>query len=92
MAGLQNSPSSVLLKRSTVGGARKNQLSSERRIKGSEDGNYRPIACLPTTFELLMGFIAKHVYGHLDRNDLPLDDVEGTREVQRISYSLTRWY
>jgi len=51
--------------------------------KGAEFGNYRPIACLPTTFKLLTGIIAEHIYGHLDRNGLLLDEEKGCRRKTR---------
>jgi len=49
-------------------------LAVKDKTKGAEVGNYTPIACLPTTFKLLMGIFAEHVYGHLDRNGLLPDE------------------
>jgi len=69
-------------------------LAMKDETKGTEVGNYRPLACLPTTFKLLTGVIAEHIYGHLDRNGLLPDeqkDVKGRHKVRRTSYSLTRW-
>jgi len=40
----------------------KTNLAMKDETKGAEVGNYRPIACLPTTFKLLTGIIAKHTY------------------------------
>ena len=51
--------------------------------KGAEVRNYRPIACLPTTFKLLTGIIAEHIYGHLNRNGLLLDEQKGCRRKTR---------
>ena len=54
-------------------------LAMKDETKGAEFGNYRPIACLPTTFKLLTGIIAEHIYRHLDRNGLLLDEQKGCR-------------
>jgi len=37
-------------------------LAMKDETKGAEVRNCRPIACLPTTFKLLMGIIAKHIW------------------------------
>ena len=58
-------------------------MAVKEEIKGSEDGNYRPIACLPTTFTLLTGIIAEHVYGHLDRNGFLRNEQKGCRRNTR---------
>jgi len=58
-------------------------LAMKAETKEAEVGNYRPIACLPTTFKLLTGIIAEHVYGHLDRNGFLLDEQKGCKRNTR---------
>ena len=59
------------------------KLAMKDETKGAQVGNYRPIACLPTTFKLLTGNMAKHIYGHLDRNALLTDERKGCRRNTR---------
>jgi len=72
---------------------RRTNLAMKDETKGAEVGNYRPIACLPTTFKLLTGMTAEHVdtLSGMICYWMNRRDVEGTHEVQRTSYSLTRW-
>jgi len=58
---------------------RTNLAMKDDETKEAEVGNYRPIACLPTTFKLLMGIIAEHAYRHIERKPLLPDKQKGCR-------------
>ena len=46
--------------------------------KGTEVGNYRPIACLNLIWKLLTGIISDKTYDHLEENKL-LEEQKGSR-------------
>ena len=43
-------------------------LIQKDRTKGTVARNYRPIACLPLMCKLLIGILAKNLYGHFQGN------------------------
>ena len=45
--------------------------------KGSEVGNYRPVACLNWMWKLLEGIISDNTYDHLKENRLLLEEQKG---------------
>ena len=51
--------------------------------KGTEVGNYRPIACLNLIWKLLTGIISDKTYDHLEENKLlPEEQKESRRKCQ----------
>ena len=46
-------------------------------------GNYRPITCLPITWKVLTGIIAKDLYQHLHQSSLLPDEQKGCRKESR---------
>ena len=47
--------------------------------KGTEVGNYRPIACLNLIWKLLTGIISDKTYDHLEENKLLPEEQKGSR-------------
>ena len=47
--------------------------------KGTQTGNYRPIACLNFIWELLSGIIRNKTYNHLEENSLLPEQQKGSR-------------
>ena len=47
--------------------------------KGTEVGNYRPIACLNLIWKLLTGIISDKTYDHLEENKLLSEEQKGSR-------------
>ena len=48
-------------------------------MKGTEVGNYRPIACLNLIWKLLTGIISDKTYDHLEKNRLLPEEQKGSR-------------
>ncbi len=51
--------------------------------KGTIVSNYRPIACLPTTYKLLTGMIAESMYEHLENSKQLPNEQKGCRKNSR---------
>ena len=64
---------------SRMAGWRKNYSSDKDSKKGTEVGNYRPIACLNLIWKLLTGFISDKTYEHLQENKLLPEEQNGSR-------------
>ena len=52
-------------------------LLQKDKSKGNIARNYRPITCLPLMWKLLFGVIADQIYGHLDQQELLLEEQKG---------------
>ena len=48
--------------------------------KGTEVGNYRPIACLNLIWKLMTGILSDKTYSHLDANNVLPDEQKGCRK------------
>ena len=53
------------------------------KSKGNEVSNYRPITCLPTMWNLLIGIIAHEIYNHLEENDFLQEEQKDCRRNSR---------
>ena len=62
-----------------MAGWRKNYSSDKDSKKGTEVGNYRPIACLNLIWKLLTGLISDKTYEHLQENKLLPEEQNGSR-------------
>ena len=56
--------------------------------KGTEEGNYRPIACLDLIWKFLTGIISDKSYDHLEENKLLPEERKGSRKCQGTKYQL----
>lgn len=45
--------------------------------------NYRPIACLPTTYKILTGILCNRIYSHLQNNQILPEEQKGCRKGSR---------
>ena len=58
-------------------------LIQKDTAKGAEANNYRPIACVPMMWKLLIGVMGEKLCHHLERNGLLTDEQKGCRKGSR---------
>ena len=56
--------------------------------KGTEEGNYRQIACLDLIWKFVTGIISDKSYDHLEENKLLPEERKGSRKCQGTKYQL----
>ena len=63
----------------------KTTLLMKNKEKGTMQNNYRPITCLPTSFELMTAIITKSMLNHLENNGLIPDEQKSNRRQSRVT-------
>ena len=58
-------------------------LIQKDESKGNDVSNFRPIACFPLMWKLLIGILAEDVYTHLERKNPFPDEQKGCRHNSR---------
>ena len=66
-----------------VDGQGRTVLIQKDTAKGAQASTYRPIACLPMMWKLLIGVTGEKLYHHLERNGLLTDEQKGCRKGSR---------